>query len=74
MLHFGLILHVNIEKCEREKIWSTMGVGQWTALLMAHEFRTTPSKLDCVLPTLHPKHSNAQGAIIRLDGGESAQV
>ena len=27
---------------------------------------TTPSNLDCALSTLHPKHSNAQGAIIRL--------
>ena len=43
----------------------TMGVGQWTSLLMTHEFRTTPSKLDRALPTLHPKHSNARGAIIR---------
>ena len=43
-----------------------MGVGQWTSLLMTHEFRTTPSKLDCALPTLHPKHSNARGAIIMI--------
>ena len=40
-------------------------VGQWTSLLLSHEFMTTPSKLDHALPTLHPKHSNAQGAIIR---------
>ena len=43
-----------------------MEVGLWTSLLMTHEFRTTPSKLDCALPTLHPKHSNARGAIIRV--------
>ena len=33
---------------------------------MTHEFRTTHSKLDCALPTLHPKHSNTRGAIIRV--------
>ena len=38
-----------------------MGVGQWTSLLMIHEFMTTPSKLNCVLSTLHPKHNNARG-------------
>ena len=42
-----------------------MGVGQWTSLLMTHEFRTTPSKLDCAFPTLHLKDSHARGAIIR---------
>ena len=36
---------------------------------MSHEFRTTPSKLDCALPTLHPKHSNARGAINRVGYG-----
>ena len=43
-----------------------MGVGQWTSLLMTHDFRTTPSKLDCALPTLHPKNSNVRGAIISV--------
>ena len=33
---------------------------------MTHEFMTTPSKLDCALPMLHPEHSNARGAIIRV--------
>ena len=33
---------------------------------MTHEFRTTPSKLDCALPTLHPKHSNAGGEMISV--------
>ena len=41
-----------------------MGVGQWTSLLLLHEFMTAPGKLDCALPTLHPKHSNTRGAII----------
>ena len=51
----------------REKKSSpTMGVSQWTSLLMTHELRTTPSKLDCALSTLHPKHSNARGEMIRL--------
>ena len=43
-----------------------MGVGQWTSLLLSHEFMTTPSKLGCALPTLHPKYSNVQG----VRGGE----
>ena len=52
---------------ERENLYSpAMGVGQWTSLLLSHEFMTTPSKLDCALPTLHPKHSNTRGAIIRI--------
>ena len=33
---------------------------------MTHEFRTTPSKLECVLLTLHLQHSDAPGAIIRI--------
>ena len=33
---------------------------------MTHDSRTTPSKLDCALPTLHPKHSSARGAITRI--------
>ena len=43
-----------------------MGVGQRSSLLLSHEFMTTPSKLDYALPTLHPKHSNARGPIIRV--------
>ena len=51
-----------------------MGVGQWTSLLMTHEFRTTPSKLDCALPTLHPKHSNTRGAIISVEPSHANSV
>ena len=33
---------------------------------MIREFRTTPSKLGGALRTLHPKHSNVRGSIIRV--------
>ena len=42
-----------------------MGVGQWTSLLMTHKFMTTPSKVGCALPTVHP---NALGETCKGEG------
>ena len=73
----GAFVHGTSSSKKKPRRWAAAAVRDSLSLTGAADLRPIPSrvgcgqrqsscKLDCSLPTLHPKHSNARGAIIRF--------